>query len=245
MPYSVWLGHMKAVCRDHARWFAEVGSIGARVLRGEVVSERDRSVFWHLIVARETLGLPRDWKSFRAVAMDAARSLGLPNEEPTDATSTLIMIRRAPRSPGGVYVGEDGMMRLGFRQSRDLLQRVSGARRARDVFDALDASPARMDVDADPTIFSQTDEMEDAIDAMDAADLLHRVRTVIAGERARAMPGSVAAVALEHFEQLQTGEVSVRDLASRTGFSFGAIARQHRRTRDLVARCVPTRIAEK
>jgi len=126
------LGAMRYLGRMFAAW--HTGVIGlARKFNARVTLSPHEDAILHVWWAqRRVLGIPREFDQFTLVAITENRKLGLPDDRQAVNQDLSVFRALTDGTPGGVFVGKDRRMRLGWRQYRDEIASFSELPRTGD-----------------------------------------------------------------------------------------------------------------
>jgi hypothetical protein len=225
---GMWLSEMLLWTAWLGRWCKWIEGLCEKVNRGVHLTEREAANFGYWSLQREKLGRPRVWPQFGRAAEMVHHSLALPDSD-QDRLQTLRHHRLLTKgSPGDIFVGHDGRVRLGHRQMRDSHMKAFGLRRHHNSPEVTELGSEEWDENA-----------LDALEALQSADGVRRIRTAIKDRLARAEDGSGGHLALTHMEPLLTGQLTVRQLARDSGRAHSPLARAFDRERAAIRSALP------
>lgn len=193
----------------------------------EPLSAREDAVANAFMGICEGHGVRRDFEQFDRAAKKALSVLDQ-EVEPDDLLSALtVFCGEASGTARGAFISRNGEVFLGPRQLRDSHAKTFGLSRTPKTQvrtnELGDLDPAS-DVEANP------------LEAIEAVDLVRRIREVVARRRSDADPGSHRHHVLTNFERLQSGELSLRELAEGLHISRSALGEAFAQVRESVVR---------
>ena len=213
---------LKDALRGYMRWSRWVERLAVDLANGADLGQREQTVARLWIGFRRELGVPRLWEQFRYAAKKGAALLDTPeDDEPVETLLTFKHLNARGRTTG-MFVGNDGVMRLGYRNVRDVMAKGLGAKRI-DV--VTKTRPKTVSLDK-----NQASSLE-AVMAVEAVDAVRRVDEFIEQELAKVSRRSPAAAVLLNLPRLidPDADFSTRELARETGFPPRTLDRQRDR----------------
>jgi hypothetical protein len=127
-----WFSAARFLCRLLAHWHAAVISIANAEIAGVKLSAHERAVLGSWLAQRRVMGVPRDFHQFGFVAEDQNTQLGLPADRESVNQDLAVFRRLESTTAGGVFIGDDGHMKLGWRQYRDTMAKFAEVPRTGD-----------------------------------------------------------------------------------------------------------------
>jgi hypothetical protein len=127
-----WFSAMRGLCRLFALWHCEVIEVARKFNSGTLLAPHEAAILENWWSQRLALGVPREFRQFALVVKTENQKLGLSDNKGSIDQDLAVFREVTKGTPGGVYIGNDRRMRLGWRQYRDTMAALSGVPRGGD-----------------------------------------------------------------------------------------------------------------
>ena len=207
--------------RQHSEWCVECEKSWNQFVDGAEINDRWMSVLlWRQIIFDKVY--PRKMTQFRFAAKEALGRLSElhdSNDETQtqhDITTALFEARRelAEKQGPGLFVGRDGQLRLGWRQTRDALAESRGISRRKR---RREAEAKRLEIESDTIAAQDAQAQQDLIERTDLEQVL---QAHLDSRLAEVATGSCRHWVLSEFIRLSQGALSLTELSKTAGFSI-------------------------
>jgi len=228
-------------CRDYALWSKELVNLSRRAVAREDLSDAERGRLGWYLAARSRIGLLRDFDQFGVAAREGLLELGIELTEDDDITDILGRYQKILREwaqetgrpeSSGVFLGEDGRLRLSPRMLRDAYSRTLKLPRLNTLAAEEDAGapPDKYSevLDQPSTVpvadgFDRDQEADDPLDALQAVETVQAVQRFARASLEQAKPGSARAIILEDLCSFPRRTL-LRELARSHGMAVGGLS---------------------
>lgn len=219
-----WFRAMRFWTRAFTLFCRAMDDVAQSVCEKRELTEHESALFEHWWSQRQDLGVPRVWDQFPRAAGRVNSELGQPDGM-EDRKHLLVLYRALSEgTPGGLFRGGDGQLRLGQRQMRDAVAKGMGLSRPRA------GAPTQVQLDHEVA-----DENEqDVIDSVAAVEAVRRLREAVQTRKEVVEPDSARRHVLDHFEALLSKQMTFRELEKSVGKAKSALQRAFRAEREAV-----------